>query len=96
MKASTETTVGKLLDGTEGRDAIHFALCPVTATRTMFPGQRAGYTNGFATDDDHRGIIDPFLTEPVKPGEKCWLFLFPGTVTGLRHVWTHPDFERKI
>jgi hypothetical protein len=26
----------------------------------------------------------------VKEGEEFWMFLPPGSVTGLRHEWTHP------
>lgn len=94
---ATELTVGKLLDGTEGRDAIHFALCPVIAHDSLIPGQKSGYKNGYTSfDGEFLGIIDPFLTQIVNKGDKCWLFLFPNTVTGLRHVWTHPAFERKL
>ena len=36
--------------------------------------------------------MDPFLSDPVQPGQRYWLCLYPQTVTTLRHVWTHPAF----
>lgn len=89
----TTPKVGKLLTGNEARDAIHFALAPVTAAVTLVPGRHVGYANGMAvTDEPHIGIVDPFLPYAVEPGQKFWLFLYPETITSLRHAWTHPAF----
>lgn len=38
------------------------------------------------------GIIDPFLTEPVRNGQTCYVMLYPNSVTDLRHEWSHPSF----
>lgn len=41
------------------------------------------------------GVIDPWRPELVGPGELTWLLLNPGTVTGLRHHWSHPIIDGK-
>jgi hypothetical protein len=38
------------------------------------------------------GIVDPFLDQPVRPGEEFWVFVYPNTITGMRHYWQHPAF----
>lgn len=90
--------LGELIqDGDRRRDAVHIALAPVTAAERLTPGQHVGLVQQdnveLAGPCRHNiGIVDPYLSEPVEAGERFWLCLYPGTVTGLRHVWTHPVF----
>jgi hypothetical protein len=84
-------------DGERRRDAIHIALAPVTAAQRLTPGEHVGLIEAGNVElvgpcDDNIGIVDPFLVEDVEPGQRFWLFLYPNTITGLRHVWTHPAF----
>lgn len=77
------------------RDAIHVAVIPVTASETLDPGEPVGLDSdgGFCwVDDEPIGVVDPFLKGAVMKGEQFWLFLFPNTVTHLRHAWSHPAF----
>lgn len=102
-KVSTDAleTLGNIIEG-GGRDAIHLAVEPVIAGQTLYPGANVGLKNGVAYSnldkahpqhvEKHLGIVDPFLKEPVKPGEMFWLVVYPRQITSLRHVWSHPDF----
>ena len=91
--------LGKLITGPEQRDAIHVAVAPVVAGHMLRPGDHVGFM-----DDSQKvcasartpiGVIDPFLTRNVGTGEQCWLFLYPNSVTGMRHEWSHPAFGQK-
>lgn len=90
---STELHVGQIITGLgQKRDAIHIALTPaVCRQKILRPGQHVG-KNG-TEERPHVGIVDPYLRAPVLEGQEFWLFLYPNTVTSLRHEWTHTAFE---
>lgn len=93
----SDTNVGRLLFDKGQRDAIHVAIAPVTAIEPLEPGQHIGLTG----NQDHVcsnarvliGVVDPFLKRTVCVGEKFYMFLYPKTVTGMRHHWDHPSFS---
>jgi len=85
-----------------GRDAVHVAVCPVTAGADMESGTRVflgddgtAYDYAMPMNKMWLGIADPFLRRTIKKGERFWLCLYPNSVTSLRHVWTHPAFQPK-
>jgi hypothetical protein len=85
--------IGRLVAGDEGRDAVHVAIAPTTAPCELRPGQHVDqHGNPEGPGVVPVGIVDPFLREPVRSGQRFWLFLYPNTVTSLRHEWTHPAF----
>lgn len=92
----SEVKLGQLVKSEAARDAVHVAVAPVVATVRMRPGCHVGLDEeGAAEISETRhciGIVDPFLTEDVLPGQRFYLFLYPNTVTSLRHEWTHPAF----
>lgn len=76
------------------RDATHIAVAPVIAHFILRPGEHVGVLHtGVTTYENPVGIIDPFLRHSVEEGERCWLYLYPGSITSLRHEWTHPAFS---
>jgi len=94
---SDVTKLGALIDATAQRDAVHIAVAPVVAAFRLAPGDAIGLEAGStdrATDRTAHpiGIVDPFLKADVEPGERFWMFLYPQTITSLRHQWTHPAF----
>lgn len=93
--ADTMETLGKLIGPEQKRDAIHIAVEPVIADEELEPGTHVGFMpNGrVASDyDTPVGIIDPYFQGTIYRGQRCWLFLYPKTITSLRHVWEHPGF----
>ncbi len=92
-------TMGEILsDDAGGRDAVHVAVVSCVATAKLEPGQDIGIGEQQGRDYEalatakHIGRVDPFLKEAVLKGQRFWLYLYPRSITGLNHQWTHPAF----
>lgn len=102
---SEQVKIGQLAEASAGRDAIHVAVAPVVAAEKLVPGQRIGFIVasreyveakiGAAVSHEVLGIVDPFLPTLVEEGERFYMWLLPGTTTGMRHLWSHPAFAQK-
>lgn len=97
----TTALIGKIHAEAHPRDAVHIAVAPVIAGEVLAPGQHVGI---IGRDDDSEtfvvgrhekpiGIVDPFIEGVVLPRQHCFLFLYPGSITSLRHEWAHPAFQ---
>ena len=88
--------LGYLATGQTDRDAIHIAVAPVVAGTNLAPGQHVVISDDgkayLAERAEGIGIVDPFCHFNIEAGEKFWLFMYPDTITGLRHQWSHPAF----
>lgn len=88
-------TLGTIIDEAQKRDAIHLAVEPVVAGERLRPGEHITVTDGVAMSadaDEALGIVDPFLANPARKGQRFWFVMYPRQVTSLRHVWAHPAF----
>lgn len=90
--------IGFILNSEQHRDAVHMALAPLIAGERLSPGQHVGINESGRASAlaASIGVVDPFLKVSVASGERFWLFLYPGTVTGLRHEWSHPSFQDSV
>jgi hypothetical protein len=101
--ADNAPKLGALITGEAERDAVHVAVVPMLAHRTLTAGEHIGVSKadtGVSADlgpmcDDLIGIVDPFLRVKVKPNEQFYLFLYPGTVISLRHHYRHPVLDHE-
>lgn len=98
MSNQAEIGLGKIITGNANRDAIHIAIAPVVASCRLVPSQNIGFIESgnqriVGSCDNPIGIVDPFLNSLIFRGQKFWMFLYPDTITSLRHDWTHPAFE---
>lgn len=94
--------VGKLItDKDAKRDAIHVAIAPVVAGQELRAAMHVYLKNGIALahsyglsrQSDTIGIVDPYIgKEDLKSGDRFYLFLYPETVSSVRHDWIHPAF----
>lgn len=91
--------LGELCCTDAQRDACHVAVAPVTcAAAVIYPGTHIELVEG-STDrvvhatDRAIGIVDPFLKGYVRKGDRFLMWLYPNTVTGMRHHWSHPAFK---
>jgi hypothetical protein len=84
--------LGQIITTPQQPDAIHIAVAPVVAAVRLQPGQHIGFVSvdTVGPTRENIGIVDPYLTQAVKPGERFWMFLYPYTITSLRHEWSHP------
>lgn len=96
-KPMSDVKLGTIIEGTPGRDAIHVAVAPCVAAHYLCPGDHVGILeDGKAGGSPNPvGIVDPFLKEGVHPGQRFWVCLYQGTVTGMRHEWMHPAFGQE-
>ncbi len=87
--------LGKIITTPQQKDAIHVAVAPVKAAVDLHPGQWVGLNMDVEACDvlNPIGIVDPFLAHKVCKGETFWMYLKPGSITSLRHDWTHPAFN---
>jgi hypothetical protein len=98
-----EPNIGQLTTPNANRDAIHVAIIPVISDEVLSAGAHVGVVSmssmGVKVSRNAKtkiGIIDPFLKELyTSKNSACWLFLYPKTVTNLRHDWSHPDLDKE-
>lgn len=93
----TLDSIGTFLEHDRERDAVHIAIIPVVAGEQLQPGQKVAMVDGKAMKSGHDvvGVVSPYLFRPAEPGERVWLFLWPQTITNMRHRWASPAFPEQ-
>lgn len=90
--------LGSIITTTQQKDAVHIAIVPVISESTLSPGDHIGLVYPGVSRlvgcvRNNIGIVDPFLKEDVLPGDRFWMFMYPGSISSLRHDWTHAAFD---
>jgi hypothetical protein len=81
---------------TDKRDAVHVAIFPTVAGCLLHAGNHVELEHGTAVlcePGKGIGIVDPFLKNELKKGDRLYICLYPDTVTGMRHEWSHPAVD---
>lgn len=94
--------LGELCGEDARRDAVHIAVVPLVVSEPLDPGDHFWLNvDGNAAKSTGRrerqtiGVVDPYFDGVVLKGDRFWGFLYPNTITNLRHVWEHPAFKAK-
>lgn len=95
-------TMGTILpDDAGGKDAVHVAVASAVSDVRLRPGQDVGIeiidgrdvkARPVSSTTEGVGKVDPYLSAIVEPGQRFWLYLYPRSITGLNHNWSHPAF----
>ena len=99
---SDQPKLGQLIEGEAHRDAVHVAVVPCIAKTKHYPGDHVNaelhHGDWVVTvgKDNPIGVVDPFLKAPLKHGDHFYLYLYPGSAIGLRHVYRHPVLDHDI
>jgi len=100
---SDDLKLGQIITGEAHRDAVHIAVVPLEAGERLYRGSEVRLkldSHTIALQGDYFGgigIVDPFLdTYGVEKGQRFYCFLKPGSVTGMRHHWQHPSFDKPL
>ncbi len=94
-----DLNIGQFITAPQERDAIHVAVAPVSAQYELKPGQHIGLNEDGEASTEAKpliGIVDPFICGVVPPKTQFWMFLYPNTITSLRHDWSHPAFPAAV
>lgn len=80
------------------RDAIHVAILVAESDESLEPGTHVSLIEGSKTKVSEFGtrligIVNPFSTQSTYPGIPFCVFIYPNTIVGLRHEWSHPYLE---
>lgn len=95
----SQTEVGKILAEDAERDAIHVAVLPAYASVHLRVGDSVDLDDyGKAEPVENGkgiGIVDPFLKSSVLKGQRFYIFLYPNSITSMKHTWTCPSIDNR-
>lgn len=72
------------------KDAIHVCVQICKATESLNPGTTVAIVNGNASKyvgDLYDGVVNPFLSSPIKAGSLFYVFMRPDIPRSLTHHW---------